>query len=320
MEFENIEQVTFRNAAQIKVVGVGGGGGNAVQNMIDSGLRGVSFICANTDVQALNRGAAPFKIQLGERLTKGLGAGANPSIGREAALESVDTIKEYLADADMVFVTAGMGGGTGTGAAPIIAQIAKELDALTVGVAMLPFSFEGANRKAAAEAGIAAFRQHADCLIIIPNDRLLTFTPKQTAFADMLKKANEVLYYAVKDISDLITQESIIGIDFADVRTVLSGSGLARMGMGIASGENRARVAAMQAITSPLLEDMPIAGAKAVFYIITASSGITVDEIQEIGTIIQDVAHPEANSFFGVPIDDDAGDDLRVTFIAVEKT
>ena len=315
MDFENIEYDLDRRA-RIQVVGVGGGGGNAVQHMIDSGLRGVSFICANTHVQALDRNTAACKIQLGEHLTKGLGAGANPSIGRAAALESVAAIKECLADADMVFVTAGMGGGTGTGAAPIIAQTAKELGALTVGVVTKPFSFEGANRKAVAESGIAEFRRHVDCLITIPNDRLLTFALKIATFSEMLKEANEILYYGVKGISDIITQESFIGLDFADVRTCLCDSGLARMGMGIASGKNRAREAAMQAITSPLLEDASICDAKTMLYNINASRDITHDEIQEISTIIADAAHPEALVIMGLSFDDNVGDALRVTLIA----
>ena len=316
MEFESFEHVTYASAARIKVVGVGGGGGNAVQNMIDSALRGVSFICANTDIQDLSRSTAPYKIQMGERLTKGLGAGANPSIGRDAALESVAAIKECLADADMVFVTAGMGGGTGTGAAPIIAQAAKELGALTVGVVTKPFSFEGLKRKTAAESGIAEFRQHVDCLITIPNDRLLTFAHKKEIFKDMLKKADDILYCAVKGISDVIMGGGHFNLDFADVRAAMGEAGLALMGTGVASGENRAREAAMSAITSPLLEDVSIDGAKAVLYNITASMDITVDEIQEIGMIIADAVHPDANVFFGVVYDENAGEELRITVIA----
>ena len=316
MEFEDFEHVTFASTARIKVVGVGGGGGNAVQNMIDSGLRGVSFICANTDVQALHRGTGACKLQLGERLTKGLGAGANPAVGREAAVESVAAIKESLADADMVFVTAGMGGGTGTGAAPVIAQIAKEQGSLTVGVVTKPFSFEGAKRKAAAEAGIAEFRQHVDCLITIPNDRLLTFAPKKAPFSELLRKANDILYCAVKGISDVIMEEGLINLDFADVRTAMSESGLALMGTGIASGENRAREAALRAIQSPLLEDVSIDGAKAVLYNITAGRDITGDEVLEIGTIISDAVHVDANVIMGMVYDENAGDELRITVIA----
>ena len=315
MDMEIVENGTG-NVAWIKVVGVGGGGGNAVQNMIDSGLHGVSFVFANTDIQALNRGEVGSKLQLGERLTKGLGAGGDPSVGREAAVESVVAVKESLAGADMVFVTAGMGGGTGTGAAPVIAQLAKEQGSLTVGVVTKPFSFEGAKRKAAAEAGIAELRRHVDCLITIPNDRLLTFAPKKAPFAELLRKANDVLYTAVKGISDVITAEGLINLDFADVRTAMGEAGLALMGTGIASGENRAREAATRAITSHLLEDVSIEGARAVLYNITAGRDITGDEINEIGTIIGDAVHPDANVIFGMVFDDDAGDELHITVIA----
>ncbi len=302
--------------AKIKVIGVGGGGGNAVQNMIDSGLRGVQFVCANTDVQALNRNPSPLKVQLGEKLTKGLGAGANPDVGREAALESVNAIREAIGDADMVFVTAGMGGGTGTGAAPIVAQAAKELGALTVGVVTKPFSFEGSKRKNAAEKGLAEFKQHVDCLITIPNDRLLTFAPKKEPFNKMLKRADEVLYYAVKGISDVIVGEGIINLDFADVRTTMSESGLALMGTGIASGENRASEAAQRAIMSPLLEDVSLESAKAVLYNITGPEDISGDEIAEIGEIIAEAAPADANIIFGVVYDEAVGDEIRITVIA----
>ena len=316
MEIEPIEPEPFANRAKIKVMGVGGGGGNAVQHMIDSGLRGVQFICANTDAQALKNSAADCKIQIGERLTKGLGSGADPAVGREAALESVAAIKEYLADADMVFVAAGMGKGTGTGAAPVIAQLAKEQGALTVGVVTKPFSFEGAKRKAAAELGIAEFRQHVDCLITIPNDRLMTFASKKAPFKELLSKANDILHCAVKGISDVITSEGDFNVDFADVRTTMREVGLALMGTGVASGENRAREAATRAITSPLLEDVSIDGAKAVLYNITASKDILADEIQEIGDTIRDAVHPDANVIWGMVFDDNAGDTLRITVIA----
>ncbi len=302
--------------AKIKVIGVGGGGGNAVQNMITSGLRGVTFVCANTDVQALNKSAAPHKVQLGETLTRGLGAGANPSKGKEAAIESVTAIKEALEGADMVFVTAGMGGGTGTGAAPVIAQAAREMGALTVGVVTKPFSFEGAKRRAAADAGLQELRQHVDCLITIPNDRLLVFAPKKAPFTEMLKKANDVLYYAVKGISDVIMEEGMINLDFADVTAVMQESGLALMGTGVATGENRAREAAQSAIMSPLLEDVSLEGAKAVLYNITASMDISGEEISEIGEIIGDAAHPDANIIFGVVFDESVGDELRITVVA----
>ena len=308
---------TLVREARIKVVGVGGGGGNAVQNMISSGLTGVSFVAANTDVQALNRSSAQQKVQLGEKLTRGLGAGANPQVGRDAALESVSAIRDMLQDTDMVFVTAGMGGGTGTGAAPIIAQAAKEQGVLTVGVVTKPFSFEGGPRNKAAQAGLEEFRQHVDCLIVIPNDRLLAFAPKKTPFTEMLQKANDVLFYAVKGISDVITKEGMINLDFADVRTVMNESGMALMGTGIARGENRAREAAELAIKSPLLEDVSLEGARAVLYNITAPMDITGDEIAEIGDMINQAAHPDANIIFGVVYNDNPdNEELSITVIA----
>ena len=308
--------ITLGNNAKLKVIGVGGGGGNAVQNMIASGLQGVQFICANTDMQALSRNNAPVKIQLGEKLTKGLGAGANPAVGREAALESVNAIREAIGDADMVFVTAGMGGGTGTGAAPVVAQTAKEMGALTVGVVTKPFSFEGARRRRFAEEGLEEFKQHVDCLITIPNDRLLAFAPKKTPFSAMLQKANDVLFYAVKGISDVILADGMINLDFADVRTTMSESGMALMGTGVAAGENRAREAAQRAINSPLLEDVSLESAKAVLYNITASMDISTDEIAEIGDIIADATPEDTNIIFGVVYDENIGDELRLTVIA----
>ena len=308
--------ITLGNNAKLKVIGVGGGGGNAVQNMITSGLQGVQFICANTDMQALSRNNAPVKIQLGEKLTKGLGAGANPAVGREAALESVNAIREAIGDADMVFVTAGMGGGTGTGAAPVVAQTAKEMGALTVGVVTKPFSFEGARRRRFAEEGLEEFKQHVDCLITIPNDRLLAFAPKKTPFSAMLQKANDVLFYAVKGISDVILADGMINLDFADVRTTMSESGMALMGTGVAAGENRAREAAQRAINSPLLEDVSLESAKAVLYNITASMDISTDEIAEIGDIIADATPEDTNIIFGVVYDESIGDELRLTVIA----
>ena len=308
--------ITLGNNAKLKVIGVGGGGGNAVQNMITSGLQGVQFICANTDMQALSRNNAPVKIQLGEKLTKGLGAGANPAVGREAALESVNAIREAIGDADMVFVTAGMGGGTGTGAAPVVAQTAKEMGALTVGVVTKPFSFEGARRRRFAEEGLEEFKQHVDCLITIPNDRLLAFAPKKTPFSAMLQKANDVLFYAVKGISYVILADCMINLDFADVRTTMSESGMALMGTGVAAGENRAREAAQRAINSPLLEDVSLESAKAVLYNITASMDISTDEIAEIGDIIADATPEDTNIIFGVVYDENIGDELRLTVIA----
>lgn len=304
--------------AKIKVIGVGGGGGNAVRHMIDSGLRGVQFVCANTDLQALNKNDKALKVQLGEKLTKGLGAGANPAIGREAAVESVSAIRDAIGDADMVFVTAGMGGGTGTGAAPVVAQAAKEMGALTVGVVTTPFSWEGVKRKRAAEAGLAEFRKHVDCLLTIPNDRLRTGAPKlsKVPFTEMLQRANDVLYYAVKGIADVISGEGLINLDFADVRTTMSESGPALMGTGIASGENRAREAAQRAISSPLLDDVSLESAKAILYNITAPMDITGEEIDEIGNLLSDAAPVDANIIFGVVLDDSVGDELHLTVIA----
>jgi len=313
MEFMDID---IENSAKIKVIGVGGGGGNAVQNMITSTLKGVTFICANTDVQALGRSSAELKIQLGEKLTKGLGAGANPQIGRDAAVESMNAIKDCIGEADMVFVTAGMGGGTGTGAAPVIAQAAREMGALTVGVVTKPFFFEGRKRLEAAEQGIADFREHVDSLITIPNDRLLSLAPKKATFVEMLKKADEVLYFAVKGISDLIMVPGLINLDFADVKAVMGESGLAMMGAGIARGESRAREAAMKAITSPLLEDVSIDGARGVLMNITCGPDLTIDEVSEAAGIIQEAAHDEARIFFGTVFDESAGDEMRITVIA----
>ncbi len=309
------DSAALASNAQITVVGVGGGGGNAVDHMIASGMGGVSFICANTDLQALNKSAAHTKVQLGEKLTRGLGAGANPQIGKEAALESVSAIRDAVEGADMVFVTAGMGGGTGTGAAPVVAQVAKEMGALTVGVVTRPFNFEGVKRRTAADNGLEEFRKHVDSLIVIPNERLVAFAPKKAPFAEMLKKANDVLFYAVKGISDVIVKRGLINVDFADVSAVMVESGMALMVTGVSTGENRAREAAQKAIMSPLLEDVSLEGARAVLYNITASEDISLEEIDEIGTIINEAAHPDANIIFGV-VFDDVGDELRITVIA----
>jgi cell division protein FtsZ len=313
MEYMEIEP---EGQAQIKVVGVGGGGGNAINNMIHSSLKGVSFIAANTDVQALKNSAAEYKIQLGEKLTKGLGAGANPDTGREAAQESSDTIREMLAESDMVFVTAGMGGGTGTGAAPIIAEIAREQGALTVGVVTKPFYFEGKQRGSLAEKGIKALRESVDSIITIPNDRLLSLASKKATFLEMLQKADEVLYYAVKGISDLIMVPGLINLDFADVKAVMSGMGLALMGSGISQGEGRAREAAMKAITSPLLEDVSIDGAQGVLMNITSGWDLTVEEVHEAASAVYESAREDAQIYFGTVFDDNAGDEMRITVIA----
>lgn len=305
--------------AKIKVIGVGGGGSNAVQNMIEAGLRGVAFICANTDAQALLRSKAECKLQIGEKLTKGLGAGADPAVGRDAALESISLIKDAIGEADMVFVTAGMGGGTGTGAAPIVAQAAKEMGALTVGIVTKPFIFEGNKRARSAEQGIEELRDHVDSLITIPNDRLLTIAPKNAKLNEMLKRADDVLYSAVRGISDLITVPGYINVDFADVRTVMSVSGLAMMGAGVACGEGRAIEAARRAITSPLLEDVSIAGAKAVLINITATADLGIDEYSDAANYIHEAAEgsgSDTNIIIGTAFDESAGDEIRVTVIA----
>jgi len=313
MEFLELE---MEGNAKIKVVGVGGGGGNAVNNMICSAMKGVTFIAANTDLQDLKKSKAEFKIQLGEKLTKGLGAGANPEVGREAALESADKIKEVLEGSDMVFVTAGMGGGTGTGAAPVIAEIAKEMGALTVAVVTKPFYFEGKRRIKQAEAGVNNLKKVVDSLIVIPNDRLLTLASKKASFIEMLKKADEVLYYAVKGISDLIMVPGLINLDFADVKAVMGEMGLAMMGTGIAQGESRAREAAMKAITSPLLEDISIEGARGILMNVSCGPDIGIDEVSEAANIIHEAAHEDAKIYFGAVIDENIGDELRITVIA----
>lgn len=304
--------------AKIKVIGVGGAGGNAVKQMIDSDLAGVQFICANTDVQALNNVNAPLSIQLGEKLTRGLGAGANPETGRDAAQESINAIRDAISDADMVFVTAGMGKGTGTGAAPVIAQAAKELGALTVGVVTKPFGYEGIKKRRTAEAGLEELKKYVDCLIIIPNDRLRAMTPQKTPLPEVLKKSDEVLLSAVRGISDVIMRAGQINVDFSDVRTIMSEVGMALMGSGRASGENRARDAASAAIMNPLLEEVSLESAKAILYNITATDQITADEVDEIGYLIAEAAgnDPDINIIFGIVYDETMGDDLQVTVIA----
>ncbi|MUM76513.1 cell division protein FtsZ [Pseudodesulfovibrio sp. F-1] len=313
MEYFEIEH---ESNAKIKVVGCGGGGGNAVNNMILSALKGVKFIVANTDSQDIQKSLAEHKIQIGEKLTKGLGAGANPEIGRSAAMESVDHIRAALEGSDMVFITAGMGGGTGTGSAPVVAEVARELGALTVGVVTKPFYFEGKRRLEQAEEGTRALADVVDSIITIPNDRLLQLAAKKASFSDMLKKADEVLYYAVKGIADLITVHGLINLDFADVKAAMSQSGMALMGTGIARGEGRAKEAAMKAITSPLLEDVSIEGAKGVLINITCGPDMLIDEVSEAADIIYKEAHDEAEIFFGTVFDPDAGDEMRITVIA----
>jgi cell division protein FtsZ len=313
MQFQEIET---EGNARIKVVGVGGGGGNAVNNMICSAMKGVTFIVANTDVQALKHSKAEHKIQLGEKLTKGLGAGADPDIGKEAAQESLDHLREVLQGCDMVFVTAGMGGGTGTGAAPVIARVAKEMDALTVAVVTKPFYFEGKRRRSQGDKGIENLKDVVDSIITIPNDRLLSLASKKASFLEMLKKADEVLYYGVKGISDLIMVPGLINLDFADVKAVMSQMGLAMMGTGIAKGEGRAREAAMKAITSPLLEDISIDGARGVLMNVTCGTDLAIDEVSEAAEIIHEAAHEDAQIYFGTVFDQEIEDEIRITVIA----
>jgi cell division protein FtsZ len=302
--------------AKIKVIGVGGAGGNAVNTMIANKVEGVEFYTANTDVQALEKSLAPTVIQLGKDVTRGLGAGANPEKGREAALESVNELAEALRGADMVFVTAGMGGGTGTGAAPIIAQIAREMGALTVGVVTKPFRFEGKRRLRFAEQGIEKLEKAVDTLITIPNDRLLSVTSSNTSLLDSFRLADEVLQHATQGVSDLITVPGIINVDFADVRTIMSGQGRALMGMGIGHDEGRALAAAQQAISSPLLEDVTIHGAQGILINITAGPDLKLHEVEEAASLIQEAAHEDCNIIFGAVIDPHMGDALRITVIA----
>jgi cell division protein FtsZ len=302
--------------AKIRVIGIGGGGTNAVNNMIQSDLKGVDFIAANTDVQSLTSSLATVQIQLGSNLTGGLGAGANPEMGRNATLEDTDKIREELAGSHMVFITAGMGGGTGTGGAPIVAQISRELGALTVAVVTKPFHFEGQRRLKQSEEGIRELRKTVDTLITIPNDRLISLATKKASFLEMLKKADDVLLYAVKGISDLITVPGLINLDFADVRTIMAEMGIALMGTGLASGENRAIEAAQKAISSPLLEDITISGARAVLMNITAGSNLGFEEVNEASSLIQKEVHEDANIIWGTAIDDSMGDELRITVIA----
>lgn len=302
--------------ARIKVIGVGGGGSNAIETMIQYGLEGVEFIIANTDKQALDAGKAPHKIQLGAGLTKGLGAGANPEIGRNSALEDHSKIAQILEGADMVFVTAGMGGGTGTGGGPVIAQIARDTGALTVGVVTKPFLFEGKKRMRQAEEGIRNLRQAVDTLIVIPNQRLLTIATEQMPLLETFKKCDEVLLHAVQGISDLINIRGLINLDFADIRTIMINKGMALMGTGYAKGENRAIQAATAAISSPLLEDISIEGATGIIINITGSPSLSLYEVNEASTLIQQAAHEDAEIIFGAVIDASLKDDIRVTVIA----
>jgi len=302
--------------ARIKVIGVGGGGGNAVNRMIEAGIEGIDFLVANTDLQALKRSRAPIKIQLGGKLTKGLGAGANPEMGRNAALEDTEKIIEALEGADMVFVTTGLGGGTGTGAAPIIASLATELNALTVAVVTKPFHFEGRRRMDQADIGLRELRECVDTVITIPNERLLGTVDRTVTLADSFKLADDVLRQAVQGISDLITVPGLINLDFADVKTIMAGMGLALMGAGRASGEDRALKATQQAISSPLLEEATIEGARGVLINITGGPDLTLYEVNEASSIIREAAHENANIIFGAVIDETMRDEMKITVIA----
>ena len=302
--------------ARIKVIGVGGGGGNAVNRMIQAGIKGIEFMVANTDVQAMRTSLAPVKLQIGGKLTKGLGAGANPEIGKQAALEDTDRILEALSGADMIFITTGMGGGTGTGAAPIIASLAAELGALTVAVVTKPFGFEGKRRRIQAEQGIRSLRETVDTLITIPNERLLNFVERATSLNEAFTIADDILRQAVQGISDLITVPGEINLDFADVKTIMHGMGMALMGTGVSSGEHRAVEAAQRAISSPLLEEASIEGAKGVLINITGGPDMTLFEVHEAASIIQEAADEEANIIFGTVIDPRMKDEVKVTVIA----
>ena len=312
--FEIVEQIQL--SARIKAVGVGGGGGNAINTMIGADLQGVDFIVANTDAQALEASGAEAKLQLGEKITKGLGAGANPEIGRQAALENRDRLRDLLSGADMVFITAGMGGGTGTGGAPVIASVAREAGALTVGVVTKPFIFEGKKRMRQAEDGLRELKENVDTLIVIPNQRLLSIAGKATTLLETFKMADGVLLQAVRGISDLIMTPGLINLDFADVRTVMVEMGFALMGAASASGENRAVEAAQKAVSSPLLEDVSIHGAKGVLINITGGPDLSLHEVNEAASMIQNEAHEDANIIFGAVIDERLTDEIRITVIA----
>ena len=310
------EEKEYSASARIKVIGVGGGGGNAVNTMISSGLTGVEFIVMNTDAQDLGRSLASRRFQLGSQLTKGLGAGANPEVGREAALEDRDRIAELIGSADMVFVTAGMGGGTGTGAAPVIAQVARECGALTVAVVTRPFHFEGKRRRKQADEGVERLSQAVDTLITIPNQRLVSMSSDKTTMTQAFRMADEVLLQAVKGVSDLINDQGMVNVDFADVRTTMSSKGVALMGVGSATGEHKIVDAAQRAISSPLLDDVSIVGATSVLINVTGNSALTMYEINEASSLIQEEAHEDAEVIWGWVIDDTMEDEARVTVIA----
>ncbi|HVF92161.1 MAG TPA: cell division protein FtsZ [Blastocatellia bacterium] len=312
--FDDLDKAV--NGANIKVIGIGGGGGNAVNRMIEAGIEGVQFLVANTDLQALKNSRASIKIQIGEKLTRGLGAGGDPEVGRQSALEDTDKIIEVLEGADMVFITTGMGGGTGTGSAPIIASLATELGALTVAVVTKPFRFEGRRRQRQAEQGLNELRECVDTVITIPNERLLNAVSKGTPFLESFKLADDVLRQAVQGISDIITVPGLINVDFADVKTIMAGMGIALMGTGSAAGENRALEATQRAISSPLLEEASIEGAKGLLVNVTGGTDLTLFEVNEAMSIIHDSADPDANIIFGAVLDERLADEMKITVIA----
>jgi cell division protein FtsZ len=307
---------SYNQQAVIKLMGIGGGGGNAVDHMVRTGIDGVDFICANTDAQALNNVQSKTTLQLGANMTKGLGAGANPDIGRQAALEDRERIQEVIEGTDMLFLTAGMGGGTGTGAAPVVAQLAKEMGILTVAVVTKPFPFEGKKRMGVATEGIEQLQQHVDSLITIPNEKLLTVLGKNMTLLDAFKSANEVLQGAVQGIAELITRPGLINVDFADVKTVMAEMGMAMMGSGIGTGEERAREAAEAAINSPLLEDVHLSGARGILVNVTAGMNMAIGEFEEVGSTIKGFASEDAQVVVGTVIDPELEDELRVTVVA----
>jgi cell division protein FtsZ len=309
------EMETVEPIARIKVIGVGGGGSNAVNRMIDEGIQGVEFITVNTDAQALVQAKAKSRLRLGDKLTRGLGAGGDPEIGRKAAEESADELYNALKGSDMVFVTAGMGGGTGTGAAPVVAQVAKESGALTIGVVTRPFTFEGMRRMQSAEVGIGKLKEHADTLIVIPNDRLLQIADKRASLQDAFRLADDVLHQGIQGISELITIPGLINLDFADVRAIMSEGGAALMAVGKGSGDERAKKAAEDAISSKLL-DITIDGARGVLFNVTGGPNMTLFEVNQAAAIIRETSHPDVNLIFGAVIDPNMGDDIRVTVIA----
>jgi cell division protein FtsZ len=317
--FESLRLTLYEEArmgARIKVVGVGGGGSNAVSRMVQAGISGVEFMVANTDAQALKANPAPVKIQIGGKLTKGLGAGADPNIGRQAALEDTDGLIQALSGADMVFVTTGLGGGTGTGAAPVIASLATELGALTIAVVTKPFKFEGKKRYRQAEIGLEALRDAVDTVITIPNERLLSVIDRNTSMLDAFVTADDVLRQAIQGISDLILVPGLINLDFADVKTIMSGMGVAMMGTGTAEGENRAMQAAQKAIASPLLEDSSVNGARGVIINVTGGPDLSLMEVNEASCVIQEAAHEDANIIFGAVVDPDLVGKIKITVIA----